>query len=192
MNFKSVFTEFPILETKNLILRDMRPEDAEDLYNYFSNREISKYLGTYGPQTLESASEAIEYFRNRFRNGKAIRWAIVPKCVGKIVGTFSYEYFDNNNTLTEIAYELAWDYWREGIMSEVFTSVIPFGFEQISVHRIQATVSPQNIASLTLLKKFGFQEEGLLRKYKYHYQKKTCEDRIMLSLLEWGTTCPPK
>jgi len=68
--------------------------------NYFSNREISKYLGTYGPQNLESASEAIEFFRNRFKNGKTIRWAIVPKSVGKMVGTFSYEYFDNNTLST--------------------------------------------------------------------------------------------
>ena len=181
MSFDTAFNEFPIFETDNLILRDMRQEDASDMFSYFSNREVSRYLDTYGPKSVEEAREAIKFFRDRFDNKQNIRWAIVPKKVGKIVGSFAYNYFDN--LLTEIAYEVSADYWKQGIMTEVFRTVIPYGFDELGLQRIQAIVYPENIGSQKVLKKFGFQEEGLLREFLYHKDKNIRQDTIMFSLL---------
>jgi len=65
---------------------------------------------------------------------------------------------------------------------------IPFGFEVLELHRIQAMVNPDNPASSRVLKKVGFMEEGRLRAYEYHYVRKDFNDVIMLSLLrqEYG------
>jgi Acetyltransferases, including N-acetylases of ribosomal proteins len=181
MSFETAFKKFPIFETDNLILRDMRQEDASDMFNYFSNKEVSKYLDSYGPKSIEEASEAIRFFRDRFDHWSNVRWAIIPKAVGRIVGSFAYNYFDN--FLSEIAYEVSADFWNQGIMTEVFKTVIPYGFDELELHRIQATVCPQNIGSMKVLKKFGFQEEGLLRDFLYHRDEKIRQDVIMFSLL---------
>lgn len=181
MIIESVFKRFPAIETERLLLREMRSEDGNDLFQYFSNKELSKYLSTYGPKSTKDAIGAIRFFNERFSRGKTIRWAIVPKNEGRMAGSFSYEYFDG--TRSEIAYELSVEHWGRGMMSEVFKSVIPFGFGEIGLHRIQATVHPLNIASLKLLEKFGFQNEGLLREYSCHHDKQLYEDRYMLSLL---------
>jgi [ribosomal protein S5]-alanine N-acetyltransferase len=47
------------------------------------------------------------------------------------------------------------------------TAIIQFGFEHIHLHRIEAQVAYFNLASIRLLKKLGFQEEGRLRDRQY-------------------------
>jgi ribosomal-protein-alanine N-acetyltransferase len=83
--------------------------------------------------------------------------------------------------MADIAYYLSKDYWNKGIMSEAAKEVVRFGFEDLGLHRIQATVLPENIYSLRILKKIGFIEEGLLRKYNHG---KEFKDTLMLSILK--------
>ena len=42
--------------------------------------------------------------------------------------------------------------------------VMEFAFEKINIHRLEAYVAPPNIASVRVLEKAGFVQEGLLRK----------------------------
>ena len=38
-------------------------------------------------------------------------------------------------------------------------------FGRVGLHRLEATVRPENLASLRVLAKLGFREEGLFRRY---------------------------
>jgi [ribosomal protein S5]-alanine N-acetyltransferase len=48
-------------------------------------------------------------------------------------------------------------------MSEAVAAVLRFGFEQMALHRVEATVVTGNTASAALLSRAGFQREGVLR-----------------------------
>jgi ribosomal-protein-alanine N-acetyltransferase len=50
-------------------------------------------------------------------------------------------------------------------MSAALQSLLPFAFERLGLHRIEAACLPHNEASRKLLEKSGFQEEGLARRY---------------------------
>jgi ribosomal-protein-alanine N-acetyltransferase len=70
-----------------------------------------------------------------------------------------------------------------GIASEAVKLVTTFGFEQLRLHRIEAYVSPDNVGSLRVLEKAGFQKEGLLKRFlfingewKDHYYYALLED----------------
>jgi [ribosomal protein S5]-alanine N-acetyltransferase len=52
-------------------------------------------------------------------------------------------------------------------MAEALQAIIRFGFEELGVNRFQALVMPGNMASIKLLLKLGFQEEGVLREYAH-------------------------
>ena len=41
-----VFVEFPPLETERLILRELKPTDAEAIFYYLSNPEVTHYLAS--------------------------------------------------------------------------------------------------------------------------------------------------
>jgi ribosomal-protein-alanine N-acetyltransferase len=50
-------------------------------------------------------------------------------------------------------------------MQEALSLLIPAVMKEISLHRIEAYVQPDNIPSIQLLTRLGFKEEGYLQKY---------------------------
>lgn len=50
-------------------------------------------------------------------------------------------------------------------MTEAVNECVRIGFEEIGLHRIEANIMPKNKASLGVVRKCGFREEGLSRKY---------------------------
>lgn len=182
MNFEKIFNDFPIVESENLILREIRVDDAADLFNYYSNEAVYRYLDWYGPESIEKAEEIIKIWRQGYDEGWIIRFAIVSKKTNKIIGTvFLSEFYEG--VRGEIGYELSEAYWRQGIMTEVLNNILPLAFDKIGLIRIQAFVNTLNIASKTLLKKVGFKEEGSLRKFEYHSIEKVCNDMSIFALL---------
>jgi [ribosomal protein S5]-alanine N-acetyltransferase len=66
----------------------------------------------------------------------------------------------------------AWvGYWVEsraaggGIGTGAVAMAVDHAFGPVGLHRVEATVRPENAASLRLLAKLGFRDEGLLRRY---------------------------
>jgi ribosomal-protein-alanine N-acetyltransferase len=54
---------------------------------------------------------------------------------------------------------------RKGYMTAAVRAVIPFAFETLRLHRIEAACIPANLASIRLLDKTGFKREGFARQY---------------------------
>jgi ribosomal-protein-alanine N-acetyltransferase len=86
-----------------------------------------------------------------------------------------------------IGYELARSHWRQGIMKEALGAIIALGFKEMGINRIEAVVMPENIASLKLLEKLGFHNEGVLKEYE-NWGSKGFTDLCMLALTRtsWG------
>jgi ribosomal-protein-alanine N-acetyltransferase len=59
-------------------------------------------------------------------------------------------------------------------------AVTAFGLDELGLCRIQATVLPENAASLRVLVKSGYEREGLLRNYPFG---KEIHDAFMLSVI---------
>lgn len=52
-----------------------------------------------------------------------------------------------------------------GVITAAVALVVDHCFGPGGLHRLEATVRPENAASLRVLEKLGFREEGLLRRY---------------------------
>jgi ribosomal-protein-alanine N-acetyltransferase len=52
-----------------------------------------------------------------------------------------------------------------GVATAAVAMAVDYCFSQAGLHRVEATVRPENAASLRVLAKLGFREEGLLRSY---------------------------
>lgn len=76
-----------------------------------------------------------------------------------------------SNLRRGVAQSVSLGYWigqrhaRQGFMSEALVAVLDYGFDELSLHRIEAACLPSNDASQALLRKVGFSEEGYARKY---------------------------
>lgn len=66
MNFTKILKEFPVIETKNIRLRKIRQEDAQELLNYYCNEKVYRYLDWNGPETLKKSNEVIKIWNQGY------------------------------------------------------------------------------------------------------------------------------
>ena len=64
-----------------------------------------------------------------------------------------------------LGYWVGEEYSGRGLMSEAVRALIPFAFDRLGLHRIEAACLPVNEPSQKLLRRVGFQDEGTARKY---------------------------
>ena len=64
-----------------------------------------------------------------------------------------------------MGYRLDAERINRSYMTEAVKLVTDYAFNELGLHRIEANVMPRNVRSLRVLKKCGFREEGLARKY---------------------------
>ena len=76
-----------------------------------------------------------------------------------------------SNLRRGVAQSATLGYWigvahaRKGHMTDAVRTLFPFAFDHLGLHRIEAGCIPGNAASIALLRRTGFHEEGLARSY---------------------------
>ena len=177
-----LYARFPHLETERLVLRQLRPADAPDLFRLFADDQVTRYYDLDTFTRISQARALIDRFAQRYQNRIGIRWAIALRaCPDGLLGTCGYNMWLQTSRRAILGYDLASAHWRQGIMSEALRAVIRFGFERMELNRIEALVFQANAASRGLLEKLAFQPEGVLREYEYLKGRFT--DMAMYSLL---------
>lgn len=158
---------FPLLETNRLLLREITQSDRNRLFEIFSKEEVINFYGMEKMTGLADAEKLIAKFQNGYESGTSIRWGISIQETGELIGTIGYHNWSKVHCRAEAGYEIHPDFWRRGYASESLKAAIHYGYSSLNLHRIGATVRPENVASLMLLKNMGFEEEGILKDYQY-------------------------
>ena len=173
---------FPTLETAHLRLRELILEDAPFYLRHFSDPDIVDLTAFEAPRDLAAAeAELLEYCINLREQGRGIRWGMVLKATGELIGTCGYHAWDRRSRSCRIGYDLAREHRRKGIMTEALREMIRYGFEGMGLNRIQVHVDPRNVASLALVATLGFVREGVLRESTFF--RGAYLDDVCLSLL---------
>jgi ribosomal-protein-alanine N-acetyltransferase len=183
MSLDCVFQSFPQLETSHLILRRMQEKDSGAIFGILSDKDVTRYYDDETYTKISQAISQIEAWENGFANKRCIRWGIVRKGGQELIGSCGYYGFHPWHMRASIGYELSRSSWRQGIMTEALNAIIDLGFREMGLNRIDAVVLPGNNASIKLLEKLGFRNEGLLREYE-NWGSKGLVDLCMLSLLQ--------
>jgi len=64
-----------------------------------------------------------------------------------------------------IGYWIGERFARQGYMSAAMRALMPFAYDSLRLHRLEAACIPTNAASIRLLEKSGFEREGYARQY---------------------------
>lgn len=177
---------FPILTTPRLRLTEVEPDHSSALFTIFSNTEVVKYYGMDPMHELAQAEKIIEHFKSTYETKRGMRWAITIKDGNQFVGTIGLNNLALGMKKAEIGFEIHPDFWRSGITSEALQAVLNYSFDELGLHRMGAVTFPANSASIGLLEKSGFVEEGKLRSYLF--QNGHSHDALIFSILhtEWN------
>ena len=175
--------EFPEYKLNKIIMRKLREEDAMSMLNYISNPEVNKYLPDDAEMNnCEEIKDMIKSINQGFMESNNIRWGIVDKESSKIIGDCGFYKTDLKNKTGEISYRLSPEFWGQGIMSKILKQMLSFGFKEIELNRIEASVIPGNKGSLHILENNGFKKEGVLRDSLFKNNK--YYDLIVYSILK--------
>ncbi|MBN2281770.1 MAG: GNAT family N-acetyltransferase [Candidatus Marinimicrobia bacterium] len=157
---EEVFVSFPNFETQRLLLRRFRLSDAERLFEIRSNFRVMRYMDTFPEPNIQAIRHKIQEMNLAFDLKLGLNWAIMDKQSDKMIGYFGIWRIEWDNCRGEIGYSLDPDYWGNGYMSEVFQTIIPFGFRQLNLHSMEANINPHNESSRKILLKHGFVKEA--------------------------------
>ena len=185
MSIDDAFTHFPTLTTNRLLLRQLRPTDAEAFFAIRSDPVGMEFLGREPHQSIEETDTLMQRLQTFYEQREALTWGITLKGEDTVIGSCTFFSFNPHFHYAETGYELHRAYWRQGIASEAMSAVLTYGFTELELHRIEADVAPDNIRSKNLLLKLGFTYEGNLRQ-RYFFRGQF-EDEHYFGLLkdEW-------
>jgi ribosomal-protein-alanine N-acetyltransferase len=166
MEMKDVFSDIPTIETQRVTLRKMNIADANDMFEYSSNRKVTQYL-SYDHNYLEEAEKYIQNKVEKYEKGECMLWGIELKENKKYIGACGFTHWDTENNCAEIAYTLNQDYWGKGIISELVDVLFQFGFKKMNLNRIEARCWTDNEQSVRVMVKNNMKFEGIIREQVY-------------------------
>lgn len=162
------------LVTKRLILRPFRDGDAEAMNrNWTTDERVAQYCRWYPHKSL---SETEEYLKLCLE--MQYSWAITIKGNDEPIGCIDVV-GENSVGVQEVGYVLAYDYWGQGIMTEVLGAVLEellrCGFDKVGAchdvnnpasGRVMEKCGMKYVRSDRLQKKFGSDELCDVRCYE--------------------------
>lgn len=176
------FTPFPILETENLILRQIRLDDAKEVFELRSNAETMKFIPRPLAETMEDTEKFIIECNEAIVKNDLLNWAIATKSEDKLIGMIGFFRMQPENFRGEIGYILNPNFHGKGIMKEATEKALSFGFETLQFHSIEAVIDPKNYSSEKLLQKTGFTKEAHFKE-NFFYNNEFL-DTVIYSLLK--------
>ena len=162
------FAPFPSIETKRVVLRQLRREDIPQLYALRSNSQVMQHIAREPLKSMEAAETNFKRITTGIDNNEWILWGIVPKDEHKVVGTACLWNIAIEHYRAEVGYDLLPMYQGRGLMKEVLKEVLRYAFEEIKLHSIEAQVNPENESSRKLIAGLGFVQEAHLRENYYY------------------------
>jgi RimJ/RimL family protein N-acetyltransferase len=155
-----------VLVTPRLQLRFVQDDDAPALHAIHADAETMRYFSSTPWQQLAQAVDHIGQTRKAYEDGSALRLAMVLRDgtqAGTLIGSVTLYAFDRRNHRCEVGYILGRPFWGRRYMQEALAAVIGHAFGALALHRLEADIHPDNIASERLLQSLHFQREGHLR-----------------------------
>ncbi|MFT5301382.1 MAG: ribosomal-protein-alanine N-acetyltransferase [Mariniblastus sp.] len=160
----------PRLETERLDLRAIFPADAQEIFHLLSDVKVAEFHELEPFVEIGQAHQMIANYTHWFQNDQAVRWAIVRKDTGSLIGTCCFDSFQIKYQSANLGYNLSSDQWGNGFATEAVEAIVDYAFVHGivgAVNRIQAITVPGNLASEKVLAKLGFEKEGLMRQYGF-------------------------
>ncbi len=165
-----------ILETKRLILRKFKIEDAQNMFNnWSSNPNVTRYLTWRPHENLQTTKTIIQQWINNYQNLNFYQWAIELKEFGQPIGSISVVGINESVDALEIGFCIGENWWNKGYTSEAFSRVINFLFNEVGANRICAKHDTDNINSGKVMLKCGLTYEGTLRQAGINSTNSRCD-----------------
>jgi len=153
-------SDFP-LYTKRLVIRPLRPTDAEQAYVLIDlDKEVSRFINR--ASSLKQKTERFEKLITGYEAENYGYFALAPiESDDQLIGWIGLTPLEGH-PYTQLLYGLARKFWGQGLASEAATAMMRYAFQRMQISELVAVVNPENAPSRKLLEKIGMTPRGHL------------------------------
>lgn len=155
-----------VLESKRLSFRHHEAADLDSYCAMEMDPDVRRYVGGY-PRSREDAERKfregpLKSFSEGPSSDRLGLWAAILKPDGAYVGRCGlYPRLSSGGEIVAgeaaLAFYIARQFWGRGLATEAALAFVNFGWEELHLKRIVASVQQGNNASVHILQKLGFE-----------------------------------
>ena len=176
--------------TERLVLKVLNPVFVPIIVEYYRRNKAhhEKFLPAFDNFAFTEEYQTIRIWTefDLMVDDSAIRFYIFHKedfHYKKIIGDVSiFNIIRSAANSCGIGFKMDESESRKGFMTEALKKVIDYIYNELELYRIEANVMPSNKASIKLLEKLGFKQEGIAFSYLKISGKR--EDHLRYSLIK--------
>ena len=148
------------METKRILLRPWREDDAESLFKYASDPDVGPRAGW---PIHKNVVESLEVIRTVFHSDT--NWAIELKATGEVIGAIGYLPIPVCNLPARegeplVGYWIGKPYWNQGICTEALKLMLDYICKTTDIKSLISSHYLDNPASGRVMEKCGFVATG--------------------------------
>lgn len=165
-------------------LREFDLDDLDDTDAILGDDRVTRWL-SFDSRTREQQAEvltgAIERAKHTLRTEYYL--AVTTHTDDRLIGFVRLGI--GGVQAAKLGAAIAAAHWGHGYALDATRTIINFGFSALRLHRISGAIGPDNAASIALVTRLGFTQEGRLRDHVFTNGE--WRDSILYSLLahEW-------
>ncbi|HEY6422510.1 MAG TPA: GNAT family protein [Pseudonocardiaceae bacterium] len=165
-------------------LREFRADDLDDTDAILGDDRVTRWL-SFDSRTREQQAAMLTGALERARHTPRTEYylAVTTHTDDRLIG---FERLGLSGVqAAKIGAAIAAPHWGRGYALDATRTIIDFGFATLGLHRITAAIGPDNAASIAIITRLGFTEEGRLRDHVF--TNGAWRDSVLYSLLahEW-------
>ncbi len=154
----------------NLFLRKISKQDVEFIFKCLNNKELTSYLSLGPLKSVEHAKRLIKGYLKYWDNKIQFNYIIeIREDNIENIGSVSLWNINWKHKRAQIGIWLIPSFWNKGLGEKTLIMIKNVGFYHLKINRLEAYIAIDNIRSISLFKKCGFKEEGMLKQYLNFY-----------------------
>ena len=180
--------EFKPLQTVRLDLKPLVTsfDFANELFDIISKiKSTNPAYFTYVPSLteIETTEQEFDWLRqseNGWKNQTRAVYGLYLRENNEFIGICTLRHINWRDGNGEIAYWIRPEFTKHGFVSEAVNKITQEFFD-IGFNRFTLTASPDNLASCSVAKKCGFEQEGVMRKCGFNPNLNKLDDAILFA-----------
>jgi len=154
-----------MIKGEKIYLRAMEPDDISRLYVWENDPEIWHVSNTYIPFSRHFLNRFIESSGNDLFADKQLRLMICANSTNEAIGTLDLFEFDPMHRRAGVGILISPEFRGNGMAAEALSLTIDYMFGVLNLHQVFAHITHDNLPSLQLFQKAGFQKSGVKKQW---------------------------
>ncbi|MBC8085595.1 MAG: GNAT family N-acetyltransferase [Hymenobacter sp.] len=155
-------TRVPVLETPRMLLRGHQPADLSEYAAMWADPAFFRYLGGKPLSEEEVWRKMLAQQGHWLLLGYGF-WAVEEKSTGRFIGCVGFSDYNRDLTpsikgIPEIGWVLVPRLHGQGYATEAIRAALAWGVAHFRTPQTVCIIDPDNVASLGVARKFGYQE----------------------------------